>query len=308
MKWVEGKFNISVSNCSRLNILFPYPTFLFAQESHETQAKENCESLWIKFPFTFSCLLVIDFSCIVDDEAAKPPPAPPYCDNSRRLKTVSTIVKRTSYRDGQRQSCEIRELSYSIFEVSPKTIMILHTSSLLFLSNSNVVSHHSFAATSNAPHSFTFCRYADCATLFSRSLVQRNVITYITTERTAVNCELLQSCIKRILLLAFFLSFSFHDTSKYLDSSRPEEKRARKLFHQHKDARHLVIIFCLPNSPSCSWRMRKKRDEVSRSLILHSDWWHIVLLCWAAVAFALAWRRKHTAGRAALDLTEITGI
>lgn len=121
-----------------------------------------------------------------------------------------------------------------------------HDTPILFLSNFHVVSHHSSAATSNAPHSFTFCRYADCATLFLRSLVQRNVITYITTERTAVNCELSESCIKRILLLAFFLSsISRHiKISRQFESRR--EKRARKLFHQHKDARHLVIIFCPP--------------------------------------------------------------
>lgn len=264
MKWVEGKFNISVSNCSRLNILFPYPTFLFAQESHETQAKENCESLWIKFPFTFPCLLVIDFSCIVDDEAAKPPPAPPYCDNSRRLKTVSTIVKRTSYRDGQRQSCEIRELSYSIFEVSPKTIMILHTSSLLFLSNFNVVSHHSFAATSNAPHSFTFCRYADCATLFLRSLVQRNVITYITTEPQQWIVNFYRVALKGLFCWHSFFLFHFTTHQNILTA---RDQRRRELGNYSINTKMLVISsssFAPPTLPPAveEWEKKEMRSLV----------------------------------------------
>lgn len=305
MKWVEGKFNISVSNCSRLNIFFPYPTFLFAQESHKTQARENCESFWIKFPFTFPCLLVIDFSCIVDDEAAKPP-------TLHHAATILEDLKLFRQLSGEHLTETVKDVRVKS-ENFHIPFLRFHRrqswySTILFLSNFLVVSHHSSAATSNAPHSFTFCRYADCATLFLRSLVQRNVITYITTERTAVNCELSESCIKRILLLAFFLSsISRHiKISRQFESRR--EKRARKLFHQHKDARHLVIIFCPPTLLLLQLKNEKKRDEVSRSLILHSDWWHIVLLCWAAVAFALAWRRKHTAGRAALELTEITGI
>lgn len=258
MKWVEGKFNISVSNCSRLNILFPYPTFFFAQESHETEAKKNCESLFIKFPFTFSCLLVIDFSCIVDDEAAKPP-------TPHLAATILEDLKLFRQLSGEHL---IQRRSKTVVW-NPRTFLFHfwgftednHDTSLHFHSNFNVVNHHSSAATSNAPHSFTFCRYADCATLFLRSLVQRNVITYITTERTAVNCELLESCIKRILLLAFFLSRHIK-ISRQFESRR--EKRARKLFHQHKDARHLVIIFCPQLSSFCSWRMRKKE---MRSLV-----------------------------------------
>lgn len=181
-------------------------------------------------------LLVIDFPCWWGEEVGVSPAGPLSSlpsDNSWRLKTVSTIARNIWRRSMHVDSttllvCEIREL-ISISEVSlwrrASTIMKFFLFSRSF--NFNVVARHSSAATSTPPH-FSFC-HCWLRNIIFTSLVQRNV----TTTAAAVNSKL---CIKRILLFAFI---PFHDTSKYLDSSKHTAEKKARNYSINKDVRHL---------------------------------------------------------------------